>query len=92
MPISISTPISDMTFRVVCGQGQDHQDADEAHGNGQHDQKRIDEGAELRDQNQEEQDERDDEAEGEAVEGFLHALDHAAQIDADVRRAVWRRQ
>ena len=74
MPTSISTPISDITFRVVCGERQNHQHADEAHRNRQHDQKRIDEGPELRHQDQVEQDERKDEADREALERFVHAL------------------
>ena len=43
-------------------QRQDDQHADEAHGNREHDQERIDERAELGDQNQEQQNEGDAEA------------------------------
>ena len=41
------------------GERQNDQHADEAHGNGQHDQERIDERAELRNQNQEQKNKRE---------------------------------
>ena len=66
------------------GERQDHQHADEAHGNRQHDQERIHERTELRHQDQVQQDDRQRKADGEALERRLHALHHAAQVDAHV--------
>ena len=52
MPTSISTPISDITFNVVCVSSRITSTPMKPIGNGQHDQERIDERPELRDQNQ----------------------------------------
>src|ERR1700683_359462 len=66
------------------GQWQNDQHADKTHGNRQHDQKGVDKGTELSDQNQDQQDERYAEAIGEAREGFIHAVYHAAKLHADI--------
>src|SRR5579871_899379 len=68
------------------GKRQNDEHADEAHGNREHDEQRIDKRSELGDQNQKEEDERNPEADGETLKGGVHALNHAAQIDSDVRR------
>ncbi len=55
MPTSMTTPMSDMTFNVVPVQQQRENDAGDARRHGEQDDERIDERAELRHQDQEEQ-------------------------------------
>ena len=64
---------------------QDNQHADEAHGDRQHDQERIDKRAELSDQNQEQQNKRDPKANREALERCVHPFHHSAQANANIR-------
>ena len=81
MPTIITTPISDMTFRVV----PVRYSVKHARQPGRHreqNQQRIDERPELRHQNQVHQHHREDQADAEALKGSVHALDHAAHRDA----------
>ena len=56
----------------------------DAHGDREHDQDGVDERSELGDQDEIEQDERQNKPNAETAERFLHADDHASQIDAHV--------
>ena len=81
MPTSITTPISDMTFSVVPGEPERQDHAGEAGRNGDQDDERIDEGPELRHQDQIQQHDREAKADCETLERGPHALHHAAQRD-----------
>ena len=92
MPTSIRTPISDITFRVVCVSGRITSTPMKPIGMASMIRNGILERTELRDQNQEEQNHRQRQADREAGKGFVHRLHHAAQIDADAGRKLLCRQ
>ena len=78
--------------QCAVGERQDDQHADKPHGNCQHDQEGINERFELRRQDQEQQEKRNQEPEGKALKGSLHALDHPAQIHTHVGRNLLLRE
>src|ERR1022692_2333280 len=83
-PISMSTPISDMTLRVVPVSSRMINTPMKPMGIASMIRNGADKRPELRDQNQVQQNRRQDESEGEALERLAHALDHSAQVDPDV--------
>ncbi len=71
-------------FRRRPREHEDRQDARDAGRNGEKDQKRIEERAELGDEHQVDQDDGEEQAEAERLEGDLHGADHAPDIHPDV--------
>ena len=67
---------------------QDDEHTDKSHRYGKHDQEGIDERFELRRQNQEQQNKRNQKAQPKALERGFHTLHHSAQIHADVTRGA----
>ncbi len=74
MPVIMTTPISDMTLSVVCVRSRNDDDAGDAGRNGEQDDERIDEGGELRHQDQVDEHDGEEQADAEALEGLAHAL------------------
>ena len=81
MPVIMTTPISDITFKVVPVSKQKDQYARQARGDCQQDDERIGEGGKLRHQDQVDQDHRQDEPDAKAGEGLFHVADGTAHLD-----------
>ena len=79
----MTTPISDITFRVVLGDEQEQKDSGKPRRNRQQDDERVFPRSELRDQNQIDEDDGKNQANPKTLEGGAHALHRAAKIDAN---------
>ena len=84
IPVIMMTPIRDMTFSVVWVIRRKTMTPVDSRWNGQQDNQRIDEGSELRHQDQVDEHDREDQADTEAREGSSHAFHRAAHRDAEV--------